>query len=147
MTQLQRITNDLMPFPSLFTNMLDVDRFFGNDPFFSRAERLPATNIKDKNDLYEIEVAAPGMKKEDFKINIDNEILTISAEHEEEKKEEKDNYTRREFSYNSFSRSFNVPTGVNTDKIDAQYKDGVLVLRLPKKQEALVSNKKEIKVS
>jgi HSP20 family protein len=147
MTQLSRITDELMPLQGIFSDMLDVDRFFGRDPFLRGLKKMPAANIKEKNNHYEVELAAPGMKKEDFQVNMDNNILTISAHHKEEKKEDKENYTRREFNYSSFSRSFEVPAAVNTDQVAAQYKDGILVLTLPKKQEAPVSNKKEIKVS
>jgi HSP20 family protein len=147
MTQLTRRSDELMNLPSLLTEMMDVDRFFGNDPFFRSMKKMPSVNIKEKDNSYEIELAAPGMKKEDFKVELDNNVITISAEQKEEKTEEKENFTRREFSYNSFSRSFEVPTTVNAEKVDAQYKDGLLVLTLPKKQEAMVNNRKEIKVS
>jgi HSP20 family protein len=147
MTQLTRRSDELMNLPSLLTEMMDVDRFFGNDPFFRSMKKIPSANIKEKDNSYEIELAAPGMKKEDFKVELDNNVITISAEQKEEKTEEKENFTRREFSYNSFSRSFEVPTTVNAEKVDAQYKDGLLVLTLPKKQEAMVNNRKEIKVS
>ena len=147
MTQLKRITDELMPLPGMFSDLLDADRFFGRDPFFRGLKRMPAANIREKNNHYEVEIAVPGMKKEDFKVAIDNNVLTISGEHKEEKKEDKNNYTRREFNYNSFSRSFEVPAAVNTDQVDAQYKDGMLVLTLPKKEETLPASKKEIKVS
>ena len=147
MTQLKKVTNDWSSFPSLLTDIMDVDRFFGSDQFFRKMNKMPAANIKEQNNHYEIELAVPGMKKEDIKIELSNNILTISAQHKNEKTEEKDNYTRREFSYNSFSRSFDVPTSVNAEEVNAQYKDGLLLLTLPKKQEAIVNNKKEIKVS
>ena len=121
MTQLTRRTNNLMSMPSLFTDLLDVDRFFGNDSL-SRGERnrMPAVNIREKDNNYEIDIAAPGMKKEEFKVEMDNNILTISAEHKQEKKEEKENFTRREFSYETFSRSFELPPSVNAQNIDTQ---------------------------
>ena len=135
-----------MSLPNLLTDLLDVDRFFGNDPFFRDRNCMPAANIREQENHYEIEVAAPGMKKEDFKVEMDNNIITISAERKEEQKEEKENYTRREFSYNAFSRSFELPATVNSEKIDAHYRDGILTLTLPKKEEALKNKRKEIKI-
>ncbi len=96
---------------------------------------IPAVNIKEEKDKFVLEMAAPGMKKEDFKINLDNYLLTISAETKNEKKEKEDNYTRREFVYNSFSRSFTLPKSIDVDKIKGDYKNGVLSLALPKKEE------------
>ena|SRR5688500_13305382 len=148
MTQLTRRTNDLMSMPSLLTDLLDVDRFFGNQPLF-RGERnkMPAVNIKEKDNHYEIDIAAPGMKKEEFKVEMDNNILTISAEHKQEKKEEKENYTRREFSYETFSRSFELPATINDNAIEAHYQDGILKLTLPKKQEAMNNKRKAINIA
>lgn len=96
---------------------------------------IPAVNIKEENDKFVLEMAAPGMKKDDFKINLDNYQLTISAETKEEKKEKEDNYTRREFVYNSFSRSFTLPKTIDIEKIKADYKNGILNIVLPKKEE------------
>lgn len=97
---------------------------------------IPAVNIVENKDNYEVSLAAPGMKKDDFNIDIDANTLTISAEKEEKKEEKEDRYTRKEFNYTSFSRSFSLPDWVNKDKIDASYENGLLKLVLPKTEEA-----------
>ncbi|UCE93606.1 MAG: Hsp20/alpha crystallin family protein, partial [Flavobacteriaceae bacterium] len=94
---------------------------------------IPAMNIKETEDSYDIEIAAPGFNKKDFEVCIENGVLKIEAENSEEKKKEKKDYTRREFNYNSFYRSFTLPENVNEDeKIDATYKRGILKLVLNK---------------
>lgn len=142
---------------SLFPSL--VDDFFATDPFFAPRlvdlngslngflERMPSANITESNEAYKIQVAAPGLEKKDFKIEIENGLLTISAEKEKEEKEEKENYSRREFSYNSFSRSFSLPENSVADKLEAKYNDGILSLTLPKKEVTVTKPKKEIKVS
>ncbi len=149
--KLTRFSNNLVPaFPSL------IDRFFEGDlmdwhnfNFAGTNATLPAVNVKENDDEITIEVAAPGLKKEDFKLNYDNGQLTISSE-KEEKYEEKDGerITRREFSYSSFQRSFSVPeTIVNADKIVAKYNDGILRLTLPKREEVKPKPAKQIKIA
>jgi len=107
---------------------------------------IPAVNIKEENDKFMLEMAAPGMKKDDFQINLDNYQLTISSEKKEEKKEKEDNYTRREFVYSSFSRSFTLPKSIDIEKIKADYKNGILSIVLPKKEEEAKLTK-QIKIS
>jgi HSP20 family protein len=114
-----------------------VDEFSGD---------IPAVNIKEENNKFVLEMAAPGLKKDDFNINLDNYVLTISSEKKEEQKEDKDNYTRREFLYTSFSRSFTLPKTVDIDKIKADYKNGILTVTLPKKEEEAKLTK-QIKIS
>jgi HSP20 family protein len=97
---------------------------------------VPAVNIIERKEDYLVSLAAPGLKKEDFKIDLEGNMLSISSEKEEENEEKDEKYTRKEYSYSSFERSFTLPDEVNKDKIDAQYKDGVLELVLPKKEEA-----------
>ena len=97
---------------------------------------VPAVNIAEKKDRYDVSLAAPGLKKDDFNIDVEGNVLTISAETKEEKEEKEERYTRKEFSYTSFSRSFTLPDGVNTEKIDASYENGLLKLVLPKTEEA-----------
>ncbi len=131
MTLIRR-TNDL--FPTFF------DDFFGKDvlsPGFTSTVRssVPAVNIREDENAYHVELAAPGVDKKDFKVQLDNDILTIAYEKREEK-EEKGEYTKREFSYRSFKRSFNLPKTVENSKIGAKYADGVLHLDIPKKEEA-----------
>jgi HSP20 family protein len=104
----------------------------------STGTSLPAVNIRETNDSFEVEMAAPGMNKEDFKVELDGNQLTISSERQSETTEnEGERYTRREFSYQSFQRSFQLPKDVvDIDQINAQYENGVLRLRIPKKEEA-----------
>lgn len=134
-------------FPSVFSDLFDYDKFFGT-PFLKDFDKaFPATNVKETDKEYKIELAAPGFKKEDFKVSLDNEILNISAETKNEKKEENEKFTRKEFSYNSFSRSFQLPKSANGDKINAKYEDGILKLDVSKKPEAIKqNNSKQIKV-
>ena len=99
----------------------------------------PAVNIQEDEKQFTLELAAPGLQKDDFKINLDNQLLTISKEVTEEKEEVKENYTRKEFVYNSFSRSFRLPKFILADKIKADYKDGILKLSLPKDEKATLT--------
>ena len=130
-----------------------LDNFFTDDNFFNNKwlERklkhtLPAVNIKENKHEFNIEFASPGFSKKDFKIDIDENVLTISANRDSEIIEENHNFTRREFSYNSFSRSFTLPKKANPDKIDAKYNDGILKLSIPKNEQTKLLPKKEIKV-
>ena len=99
----------------------------------------PAVNIQEDEKQFTLELAAPGLQKDDFKINLDNQLLTISKEATEEKEEVKENYTRKEFVYNSFSRSFRLPKFILADKIKADYKNGILKLSLPKDEKATLT--------
>ena len=96
----------------------------------------PAVNVKETEKGYDICMAAPGLEKSDFKIDVNGSLITISAEKDEKKEEKEEEYTRREYSYRSFSRSFNLPEDTMADKIDANYVNGELKLHLPKKEEA-----------
>ena len=111
-----------------------------------RTVNIPAVNITDNKDNYEISLAAPGMKKDAFNIDVEGNVLTISAEKEEKKEEKDERYSRREFNYTSFSRSFTLPEGINKDKIDASYDNGLLKLTLPKTEEAKKLSAKHIAV-
>jgi HSP20 family protein len=105
-------------------------------------------NIKETDESYTVELMAPGMKKEDFNIEVDNDLLTISAEVKSEKNEQEEGkYTRREFSYSSFKRAFTLPESVKEDNINASYQDGILKIALPKKEEALPKPKRLIEIS
>ncbi len=97
---------------------------------------IPAVNIVENKNNYEVSMAAPGMKKDDFRIDVEGNTLSISAETEEKKEEKEEKFTRKEYNYNSFSRSFTLPDWVNKDKIDASYENGLLRLVLPKTEEA-----------
>ena len=130
-------------------SFLDIPGMFDFDGDFSKlgfAAKVPSVNITENNEEYKIELAAPGLEKKDFKIEVENHMLTISSQKEQQTNEEKDNYRRREFSYQSFSRSFQLPQNTQSDKIDAQYQDGILKLTLPKKEVSLPAPKKEITV-
>lgn len=126
-----------------------VNNFFDNDmaDFFGKRACDPAANILENPEAFMLEIAAPGMKKDDFKINLENNILTISVEMEDAQKEEGKNYTRKEFYYGSFSRSFTLPKTIDMEQIKADYENGILKINLPKKDEARVEMKKEIKIS
>ncbi len=135
MTLVTRFNNQVPEMANIF------DDFFGGD-FFNRpaAKRqrssIPAVNVQESDDEYVIEVAAPGMKKDDFKVEVNNNVLTISAEKEKESADKDKGYTRREFSYSSFNRSFSIPKHeVDEGKIDATYKDGLLKIKLHKREE------------
>lgn len=117
---------------SLLSDFFETDKL-GFDDYF-RKDWMPAVNVKDGKDQYEIEVAAPGLKKEDFKIRVEHGILTISSEQKSEKETKEGEYTRREFNYQSFSRSFALPQDVKEEDIQASYADGILKLLVAKKQ-------------
>ncbi len=109
---------------------------------------VPPVNIKETEKAFSVALMAPGFKKEDFNIEVDNDLLTISSEIKNEKTEQEEGkYTRREFSYSSFKRSFTLPETVNTDDINASYEDGILTIALPKKEEALPKAKRLIDIS
>jgi len=121
---------------------------WGNSNFSSTNTSLPAVNVKETNDEFLIELAAPGMEKKDFKINFKNNVITISSEKENNKEEKNENYTRREFSYQSFQRSFTVPeNAIVSEKIEAGYNNGILEVKLPKREEVKPQPEREIKIS
>lgn len=132
--------NGLLPatFPALFDDFFGRELFnWGNSNFSSTSTTVPSVNIREDAEAFEVEVAAPGMQKSDFQVRLEGNTLTISSsrEHREEKKEE--NYSRREFSYQSFQRSFLLPKDVvDEDGISARYENGLLHLTIPKKEEA-----------
>ncbi|MCM4168761.1 Spore protein SP21 [Arenibacter antarcticus] len=131
-------------FPSLMNEILRPDWFGGMDTF---KHNVPAVNVKESDSDFELEMAIPGRKKEDFKVEIDKEVLTISSEIQKDENKSEDNYTRREFSFSSFKRVFTLPETVDIDKIDASYTDGILKFVLPKKEEALPKPKRAITVA
>lgn len=113
---------------------------------FRNGDWMPAVNVVDNDDNYEIEVAAPGLRKKDFNVTVKNGILTIEGKTEKEKEEKDKNYTRREFSYKSFTKSFTLPEDVDAETISAKYDEGVLKLMLKKTEKALPPTK-EVKIS
>ncbi len=112
-----------------------------------RAGFVPAVNVSEKENAFLVEVSAPGISKENFKIAAEDGMLTISSEYKEEKKEENTKFSRREFRYGSFSRSFTLPENINTEAISAKYENGILSVDLPKKEIEVKKATKEIKVS
>lgn len=136
---LARLSNDWYPsVPSL------IDRIFNNElmdwnstNYSSTNTTIPAVNVNETDDEFKIDVAAPGLTKDDFKVNYDNGVLTISSEAKHEHQEEKgEKITRREFSYQSFKRSFTIAeNAVDSDKITANYAAGILHITLPKREE------------
>jgi len=126
------------------SNLFDDDFF----PILSnRTSSMPAVNIKENDKNFFLELAVPGMDKKDLKIDISDDVLTISSENKSEVEEEKDGYKRKEFSYSSFCRSFYIPENVNREKIGASYKDGILSVELPKQEEEKNKITKQIKIS
>lgn len=147
---LMRKNDNLWPsFPSLIDNLFSRDLMDWNTMNYSTTNTtLPAVNIRETKDDFKIEVAAPGMEKKDFDINLENDTLTISSEKEKEEKKEDENYSRREFSYQSFQRAFTLPEHlVDGEKIAARYEDGILKITLPKKEEAKPKPPRKIKIS
>ncbi|MCK9448058.1 MAG: Hsp20/alpha crystallin family protein [Bacteroidales bacterium] len=108
---------------------------------------VPAANIRETENSFILDLAVPGMKKEDFKINLDNNVLTVSTEQTEEQEETNERFTRREFYYSNFCRSFTLPKTINLDQIKADYTNGILHVDLPKREEAKVAINREIAIS
>jgi HSP20 family protein len=130
-------------FPTLMNELFKPDWFGGLENYQAT---LPAVNIKESETGFELELAIPGKRKEDFNVEIDHDILTISLEEKSKEEKTEENYTRREFSYDAFKRSFTLPETVDSDKIKASYKDGILSFSLPKKEEALPKPKRLIEI-
>ena len=137
-------------FPTLFDDFLNRDLFnWGQSDYSNTGTSLPAVNIKETNEGFEVEMAAPGMKKTDFKVQLEGNMLTISSEKSNHTDEnEGDRYSRKEFSYQSFERSFTLPKDVvDVEKINAKYEDGVLQLRIPKMEQVKQKVPKMIQIS
>ncbi|MDA9335961.1 Hsp20/alpha crystallin family protein [Flavobacteriaceae bacterium] len=114
---------------------------------FNTGITLPKVNIIETANDFAVEMAVPGLKKSDFQIDIDNQVLSISTETKEDNEHKEENYTRREFGYSSFKRTFTLPESVNADKINASYNEGILSILLPKKEEAKQKPARSIKIS
>jgi HSP20 family protein len=135
--------NEVM-FPALMNEILRPDWFGGTQ---NARTAVPAVNIKENQENFELELFVPGRSKDQLIIEIDDSILTISSETKEENEETKENFTRREFTLSSFKRAFTLPETVATDKIEACYNEGILKFNLPKKEEALPKPKRKIELS
>lgn len=128
-------------------NLLNYDSFINDDLLLEDDSYMPAMNVKEHDKDFEIEFAAPGFSKKDFDVSIEGDMLHVCGEKSMEKEEKEDNYTRKEFSYNSFKRSLKLPESVNTDKkVKASYNDGILKLNLLKKEESKTTPKKKIEI-
>ncbi|HEA30824.1 MAG TPA: Hsp20/alpha crystallin family protein [Leeuwenhoekiella sp.] len=147
MSLIQRTPENWLP--SVIDDMFKTDWLGGTSNVNNIGVSIPAVNITEKDDTFEVEVAAPGKAKEDFNIELDNDVLTISAsaKNENEEQDKKAKYTRREFSYSTFKRAFSLPDSVDNAKIAASYNNGVLLLTIPKKEEAKVQAKRMIEIS
>ena len=132
---------------SLFDDFFDREWPSVFSQNFNTGMSLPMVNIKETAEDYFVEMAVPGLKKSDFNIVLDNQVLSISTETEEQKDLKEDNYTRREFGYASFKRSFTLPETVDEGKIKAKYDEGILSINLPKKEEAKQKPARSIKIS
>lgn len=133
--------------PSVFDDFFKPwNEWFDNGGLLGRTMNVPAVNITEKKDEYLVSLAVPGMKKDDFNIDIDGNMLTISSEKEDSKEEKDKKFTRKEYNYSSFSRSFTLPEEINKEKIEAKYEDGVLKISLPRKEEAKKLSAKHIAV-
>lgn len=136
-------------FPSLIDNLLSRDMMDWSSSNYSTTNTtLPAVNIRENENDFLIEVAAPGMSKKDFKISLEDNVMTISSERNTEEKQDEDDYKRREFSYQSFQRSFSIDEKlVDGEKISARYAEGILFITLPKRDEMKPKPPREIKIS
>lgn len=123
---------------SLLPGFNDVFDSIFNDTFFNdrMVTRVPAANISESEDHYHVELAAPGLKKEDFKISLDRNVLNVTVENQSEAESANKNFSKREFSYSSFVRSFTLPDSANAENIEAAYSDGVLKIDIGKREEA-----------
>ena len=141
-------TSEFPSFSSLFDDFFNPEiGDWKRQNYSSTQTTLPKVNIKEDDDGFAVEMAAPGMSKKDFNLELDNNVLTISSEKHDESKNEDDLYTRREFSYQSFQRSFTLPDTADGEKIKASYEDGILHIGIPKKEEAKPKPAKTIAIS
>ena len=140
---LARINNRYVP---AYWDDFFNDTFFDNHHAVSRDRTTPGVNVVEEDNEYRIDVAVPGLSKEDFRIDLENEVLTVSSVQKEKKEETKQTYMRKEFSYNSFKRSFQLPDTIDTDNIKASQNAGILTIQLPKKEEVVQKAPKQIKI-
>jgi len=145
MTLIKRNGNS---FPMLFDDVLTRELFnWGNTHFSPSRTTVPAVNITETKEGYEVQVAAPGMDKKDFNITLEGNLLTISSSKEQREEKTEGSYTRREFSYQSFRRSFELPKDVvDEERINARYENGLLLLSIPKKEEVKQKGPRHIEI-
>ena len=149
MTLVRRNGSILNQLPMLFDDFFNRDTYNWGQNYSDTNTTIPAVNIKETPENYEVQVAAPGMTKSDFKVELDGTLLTISSEKSDERVDsENEKYSRREFSYQSFQRSFNLPKEVvDIENIQAKYEDGLLQLTIPKKEEAKKKPPRQITIA
>jgi len=140
------ISTDFFDADSVFDNNL-WNRGVFNGNFWNGKSQEPALNIKETDKAFEVELAAPGFAKKDFEVTIDDGCLNVTAEKSESKEQEDDNYTRKEFSYNSFQKKLQLPDSIKDDDVKATYKDGILSFNLSKKEEVKAKKAKTIKIA
>ncbi len=133
--------------PFIFDDLLTTDWFGGTTNVGKIGRTTPAVNITESENDFSLELAVPGLKKEDFGVELNHDVLTISSKVVSEEGTTKDKYTRKEFGYASFTRSFSLPDSVDGTQISANYQDGILSVTLPKKEEAKVQPKRLIEIS
>ncbi|MFN8243679.1 MAG: Hsp20/alpha crystallin family protein [Ferruginibacter sp.] len=131
----QALTKRTERMPSMFDDFFKPWNEWFEGDVWGRTLNVPAVNIMEKEDQFVVSLAAPGLKKEDFKIDVNGNMLTISSEKEETKEEKEKKFTRKEYNFSSFSRSFTLPEEINKEMIEASYTDGVLRIQLPRKEE------------
>ena len=138
MSLIKKNRNSFNSIPGLFDDFLGRELFnWGSTNYSATQTTIPMVNVKESTENFEVEVAAPGMDKKDFKIQLDNNLLTISSQKETDEESEQDGYSRKEFSYQSFQRSFMLPKDVvDQEGIAARYENGLLQLTIPKREEA-----------
>jgi len=144
MKLIRRVNNDYPVFQNWFEDFFTPVQAYVNNG--SRG-CVPAVNVAEDENKFQIEFAAPGLTKSDFSINLERDVLTVKSEKENSNEESKSNYTRKEFSYSSFQRSFTLPEIADGENIKAGYKDGILSIEIPKKEEAKAKPAKEIEIA
>jgi len=140
------ITSDFFDNGDFFNNQLWNSPLLSNELWNNQLNE-PALNIKETDDAFEVELAAPGYSKKDFEVTIDDGCLNISAESSHSEEEKEDNYTRKEFSYSSFNKKLQLPDSVKEEDVKAKYKDGVLRFKLIKKEEVKAHKSKKIEIA
>lgn len=122
------------------------DSFFNNFSVFNGEKETPAVNVMEENESYRIEVAVPGLSRKDFRIDLDDHVLTVSAEQKEHKEEKNRRYLKREFNFHNFRRSFELPETIRLENIKASHDAGILTIELPKKEEEVQKAPKQIEI-
>lgn len=144
MTLIRRVNNNYPLFQNWFEDLMG-----GTDYglFYKQRANVPAVNISENENSFEIAFAAPGLTKSDFTINLENDVLTVKSEKSNGNNEESTNYTRKEFNYTAFQRSFTLPKTADSEKIKAEYQNGILNIEIPKKEEAKAKPVREIEIA